>query len=344
MKKPKLQFLHGYYGSHLFNGSQRKFINISQVLPFQPAPRLDEWPHLDAEIIRTAGFGPIQQSVYKKPMHKLWQSGFDVSPYAYDWRKSIRYSATQLLDVLEKKSRPRYLLGHSMGGLVLLSALTQGVKENRSAALKNISGMIFVATPFKGLPVLFRNFLIGTPFYYNPWYLRPEVLNTYESPFEMLPDHVAIKTPDGNESLDTTNVENWNPWLEYFSSPVLGDPIFKEKIQKAREFRKHLQEAAELQPDFPLMVVQARGKRTPAAYEILPDGTRQLDHWHLGPFIVPRKNFLSEDGDRTVLFDSQFLPGSLQDKATTFTTESGHLEVLESPKALSAISDWAKSH
>lgn len=342
--KPNLIFIPGYYGSHLHHGSNRKFLNISQVLPFQSAPRLDEWPHLDAEIVGTAGFGFIQQSVYKKPMHLLEQQGFQVTPFAYDWRKSIQHSALLLLEHLKTQTDKVFLMGHSMGGLVLLSALIQAQAPDHSKALSKVVGMIFTATPFQGLPVLFRNFLIGTPFYYNPRYLRPDVLNTYDSPFEMLPDHVMIKTPDGNQQLDTTDIQAWKPWLEQFSSPVLGDHLFMKKIVQARKFREHLKSAASLTPDFPMLVLQARGRKTPMGYEVLANGKLQLDHWHLGPFIVPRKNFLSEDGDRTVLLKSQFLPRPLHDHATTYTTEAGHLEILKRPETLKSLATWAKDN
>lgn len=340
MNRTKILFLHGYYGSHLRDkNSRRQFLNLSQVLPFRSAPALDTWPDLEPEILRTAGFGPIQQSVYLKPLQALESAtGFPVLTFAYDWRRCLKESAQKLIQSVENSTSPLWVFSHSMGGLVVLSALVQG--QNRPQFLKKISGITMAAAPLQGLPVLFRNFLMGTPFYYNPYYLRPDVLLTYVSPYQMLPEKVKLLTPDGEIGLQTAKYEAWVPHLTQFQSAALGSREFQRKIQEAAEFREHIQSSDRLQLDFPLHVVQARGLDTPAAYEILPSGQLSLDHYYLGPFIVPKKKFHAEDGDRTVLLSSQVLPPTLQKTAQVKAYSAGHLEILTHTTMLE---DFARS-
>jgi hypothetical protein len=335
-------FLHGYYGSHLKDGSgRRRFLNFSHLVPLKSAPSLSDWPNLKPEIVKTAGFGPIQRSVYAKPFQLLRESTkTQIRDFSYDWRKDIKESALQLLDRLEQSTAPQWIFTHSMGGLVALSALIQAHKKNRGKALSQIKGITFVVAPFQGLPVLFRNFVMGTPFYYNPYYLMPATLLTYVSPYQMLPDRVKLFTPNGFEWLDTSDEKSWTPHLKQFSSAALGSHEFAQKIKEAALFRDHLRLASKLDLDFPIEVIQAHGRETPAAYEILDNGQLKLDHYHFGPFMMPRKDFHSEDGDRTVLLSSQFLPDELQKKARVRTYQAGHLDILEHPKMLE---DFGKS-
>jgi pimeloyl-ACP methyl ester carboxylesterase len=72
--------------------------------------------------------------------------------YPFDWRKSMRASADGLRDTIlktyEEYSEPVHLVGHSMGGLVIRTALmTHGAK-----LWSKVGRIVFIGTPHYGSP------------------------------------------------------------------------------------------------------------------------------------------------------------------------------------------------
>lgn len=339
----EITFVPGYYGSHLYKEGKRVFLNISQILPIQPVPRFEERSQLEPQLLEFAGWGPFRQKVYAKAMGAYKNMGWTPSSFAYDWRDDLQKSAQLFLQKISERKNPQWIVAHSMGGLVVLSAIIEAQK-NKPELLNKIRGVAFIAAPFKGLPVLFRNFLIGTPFYYNPYFLKPNAIENHWSSYQMLPEFVKLKTPDGISRLDTTDFNQWAPHLEQFQSPVKESSLFKNRIQRAADFRGHLEEAGNMSFPFPLLVVQTTGLKTPSHYEILAEGQLQLDHVFWGPFMRPRKGFLNSDGDQTVTQDSQHLPGKLHGKAQVIKLKTkGHLAVLSEPQTLRALNLWIQA-
>jgi pimeloyl-ACP methyl ester carboxylesterase len=74
------------------------------------------------------------------------------TPFPYDWRKSPRASAEQLRDLVAKVyadyGEPVHLVGHSMGGLIIRTALMQYGAD----MWPKIGKIVFIATPHYGSP------------------------------------------------------------------------------------------------------------------------------------------------------------------------------------------------
>lgn len=96
---------------------------------------------------------------YEAFLSAFWElRDFAAMPFAYDWRKSLAASAERLADTVEElyedsggsPQRPIHLVGHSMGGLLIRTALR--LHGDRLWPL--VGKVVFVGTPHHGAPVI----------------------------------------------------------------------------------------------------------------------------------------------------------------------------------------------
>ncbi|KAJ3155746.1 hypothetical protein HDU86_004215 [Geranomyces michiganensis] len=109
---------------------------------------------------------------------------FRFSPFGYDWRRDPGHSAKALERHLEEiyarnGGNPIVVVAHSMGGLVTLAVV------NRRPDL--IRGVVFVGTPFGGVPCILWQLRRGIPFFLNKNLMSPDLHFAARSSFVFLP-------------------------------------------------------------------------------------------------------------------------------------------------------------
>ena len=87
--------------------------------------------------------------------HVLASADFNHRFFPYDWRKSLRHSAADLLALVDRVhqlngGQPVHLVGHSMGGLMIRAALM----DHGDALWPMLGKICFVGTPHYGSPAI----------------------------------------------------------------------------------------------------------------------------------------------------------------------------------------------
>ena len=136
--------------------------------------------------------------------------------FPYDWRKPIEFNAKRLNAFIAhvkgklkaKGQEPTVsFFTHSMGGLVLRSALGLG----RPNPFKGIGRIAFIAPPFRGSCAIPEVLIAGEK---NGWFSDEEdfrkLARSFPSVYQMIPsfDHAAVRVKDGSD-LDLFNIRNW---------------------------------------------------------------------------------------------------------------------------------------
>ncbi|KAJ3175626.1 hypothetical protein HDU87_006124 [Geranomyces variabilis] len=109
---------------------------------------------------------------------------FRFSPFGYDWRRDPEHSAKALEAHLEEiytrnGGRPITVVAHSMGGLITLAVV------NRRPDL--VRGVVFVGTPFGGVPCILWQLRRGIPFFFNKGLMSADLHFAARSSFVFLP-------------------------------------------------------------------------------------------------------------------------------------------------------------
>ncbi len=136
--------------------------------------------------------------------------------FPYDWRKPIEWNAKRLKAFIEHVQGKLKADGqeptvsfftHSMGGLVLRSALGLG----RPKPFDGIGRIAFVAPPFRGSCGIPEVLIAGEK---NGWFSNEEdfrkLARSFPSIYQMIPsfENAAIAAKDGRE-LNLFNIKNW---------------------------------------------------------------------------------------------------------------------------------------
>lgn len=116
------------------------------AMNLQPDGVTDADPNVKIKATRPVWFA------YGKMMVRL-RKQFEVAAFAYDWRKKTTDLALELRDFIDDKlSKSKFsqvtLVGHSMGGLVVLDYLA--LEETRRHAQDKVRRVIALGTPFRG--------------------------------------------------------------------------------------------------------------------------------------------------------------------------------------------------
>lgn len=81
------------------------------------------------------------------------QSDYEVYSFPYDWRRAPSYHSDRLTEFIDEKLKSSHhkqvtLVGHSMGGLVIMHYLIG--EKSKAHAAKNIKRVVTLGTPYRG--------------------------------------------------------------------------------------------------------------------------------------------------------------------------------------------------
>ncbi len=126
---------------------------------------------------------------------RLLAAGFDVKPFAYDWRRDILETGAALAQAINAEQQPVMLVAHSLGGLVARAALLD------PAADASVSRVVQLGVPNKGAvaallalrgcyPVVQRAAMLDRR--HSAEQLAREVFATFASVQQLRPDNAGF--------------------------------------------------------------------------------------------------------------------------------------------------------
>ncbi len=156
--------------------------------------------------------------LYNRLIDKLraWQKPQPLYVYPYDWRQPLEISAAQLVRMLEDiqgreqtagRSRELSFVTHSMGGLLLRSAL--GLRDRR-APFRDVHRIVFIAPPFRGS--------IGAPYalvageregLFSSDEDSRRLARTFPSVYQMTPSWIQAAVDSDGHALDLFKPIHW---------------------------------------------------------------------------------------------------------------------------------------
>jgi pimeloyl-ACP methyl ester carboxylesterase len=166
---------------------------------------------------------PYAKGVYQNFLTLLPESGWNITPFYYDWRQDIRDNSTLLGNVLEgvrSEGEKVNLVGHSMGGLVARNYIEQMSGEG-------IAKLLMVGTPNKGS-------LLAYPLVHGEIWTNDLVEKIAASLFvkhcgipksaqNVLPTFNYLRNAKTRQTIDITQMKTKNNYLPTdFVSPFWG--------------------------------------------------------------------------------------------------------------------------
>lgn len=126
---------------------------------------------------------------------RLLAAGFDVRPFAYDWRRDILELGAALAQAIVAGQQPVMLVAHSLGGLVARAALREPLAD------ASVSRVVQLGVPNKGAvaallalrgcyPVVQRSAMLDR--YHSAEQLAHEVFATFTSVQQLRPDNTGF--------------------------------------------------------------------------------------------------------------------------------------------------------
>ena len=154
--------------------------------------------------------------VYNKLVVALTAANYDVSTFAYDWRRDIKDLSDELAARIEvlgstPPTRQVAIIAHSMGGLVIAEALARHGNDITSL----IHSVTTLGTPFAGAVETYLNFRgWDTPLY--PIITSQQIQamgSNWTSAYELLPQGPFVTLIDGPVPLQGTYDGTYSPQL-----------------------------------------------------------------------------------------------------------------------------------
>jgi pimeloyl-ACP methyl ester carboxylesterase len=288
---------------------QRDFPRYGELKPTGPLTKLTAVPLL------------IEESPYVTFLEwgKAELPGF--VPFAYDWRKDLRESGAALCDFLATLGPDRRvnLVGHSMGGLVILQCLRHGP----AAATQGVKKVVFLGSPFHGGPGQFDDLLLGTPSARNTALISAEALLTFPSAWQLLAPTSDLFVDEAGRPV-TLNLFLAQTWIDrrwgLFAAPEVRESAayraqLEARIEAHRAFWAGFADEDGPAPPWKVMAVIGTGRDTTAKWRVLKDGRVDLD------------NPVTADGDGMVLSSSAVPPKPIH--ATIVNTPADHGELVK---------------
>jgi pSer/pThr/pTyr-binding forkhead associated (FHA) protein len=253
VKRPKrpVIVIPGFMGSELFMGSEKVWPNARQIFKNPDLMKFaEDTPLVPNGLVDEVVIVPnlIKQEQYGRLINYLceslgYETGKDLLEFAYDFRQDVRISARQLAQVVDEwdVSEPVTIIAHSMGSLVSRYYVDQLGGQRR------VERMILLGGPHFGAPKSIINLAIDPkvlPFGLLGARIR-EVLLTYPSVYQLLPEYPCAKDQHGN-TIDFLRDPSWLP-DEY--APYL---------KNAAQFRSELKHRASV----PMVCIFGYGLKT----------------------------------------------------------------------------------
>jgi pimeloyl-ACP methyl ester carboxylesterase len=361
--RPTLIFIHGYYGSSLreVGAGRRIFLTAREILfghnalsLFQeqlatpPGPKLEVEGLLgDVRVVPVLYdvdvYGDFIASARKVP-------NLQVVPFAYDWRNDLGIAVNQLDDLVKtlraKGVTKIAIVAHSMGGLVASYYLGYGNQPLGEAKLNwagasQVSRVVFLGTPFRGVFSIFRNMQRGADFAWNHYLLPAEAVASFPASYALIP--VESEFLDQNKKSRPGNLFSFEFWekhqLGLMHTFGLAENIAQaraeftvEQLKMARQFLDKVNFVGAKTPapaGLRVMNVMGRGRDTVGrAYFDGANGSLLFDTDDLEKAGLEKKALLT-DGDGTVVTSSSILPPVFQKNANIVVSSKAHDRLFE---------------
>ena len=288
-------------------------------------------------------------------------SGPAMTPFPYDWRRSIVDGAQALgaaLDARGEGAEKVVLVGHSMGGAVSLHYLMYGTEplavggdlpEVTWAGARHVRRAVLVAPPLRGAAIALRNSINGNHIAgpLIPTY-PTTMLATHPSSFELMPragagamrDAEGAPMADGGLDPALWRAQGWglaNPleaekrrWLAGGGDDPDARGLARQEalIARARAFHRASDRPLDLPEGLEIVLIAGTGDDTPNAVRIIENHEVEVVE--------------NTDGDGTVTLESA--TAGFEDAATAprkalSVIEAGHARMVSDPVAFRIILD-----
>lgn len=215
--------------------------------------------------------------------------------FAYDWRLSARDNAQQLGRLVDRVraahgGRRVDLVTHSAGAIVALTY----VKLGRGG--ESVENLVMIAPVQRGVADAFRIFVRPERFLRRAF--TPEMVATWPSPFELLPENGRFLVDEEGRTIDANL---WDPasWRRYLTLSDRNWRALERSLRSARDLRDALRDIA-APPGVRISVLA--GDCVPTARRALArrDGTFVFYDEDLRPGESRLHEMLFEPGDGTV--------------------------------------------
>ena len=176
----------------------------------------------------------------------LRQEDFGLETFPYDWRKPINFSSALLRDKISETyanngNKPVHLVAHSMGGLIVRSALMNYGQE----LWTKIGRIVFIATPHYGSPAiatyLKKHFWGSDELWLLDKLISRETFRSLWGVLELLPAPMGVY-PD-------TRQRDRNQWISNNPNETYAHPCSNFDMYKVDNWRLglNLSESSQLQ-------------------------------------------------------------------------------------------------
>lgn len=367
MPKKILLFVPGYYGSTLQEIDTKKvrWAKLSNFLFSQtgvadeiPGTKIGPKNNLEAgEVLKKVSVisGLWDVDAYNNPMEDLitfaGQNQMSFENVAFDWRCDF----IDCLNAIDKKIKSLnlksedqlYVVSHSMGALLLSYYLRYGAQDVDTAdenweGLKSISKIAFIAPPFHGLMILFRDIEEGTSLALNRGLLSAKDYSTFKSSYFFLPpkgEDIGIK--DGQKlSLGIHDIAKWeeNKWGPFKFAADEEVPNVRKFVEKymrrSEKFHELLRANVANKPFKKISILQMRGLGSKTLE--LADMKFKNGRWG---YEFKKKD--SVDGDGTVTTKSSAPLSYFKEfDFTSIETQLGHLDILTKSESQKTIQEF----
>ena len=370
MPQKILLFVPGYYGSQLKEESSGKlrwakasnFI-FSQTGVGDEIPGTRIGPNnklVVTDVLRNVTVLPQVWDVdsYGGTLKQLDQFALDnhmrLETVAYDWRDDF----VNCLKVIDQKIKSfdlkpddgLYVVGHSMGGLLMAYYIRYGAQDVDSAkenweGTKRIKKLALIAPPLHGLMILLRDMEDGTSLGINRTLLSDRDYSTFKSSYFFLPpkgEDIGMTKEGEKISLGIHDINKWekNKWGPFkFATPeeVPAVRSYVERyMHRSEKFHELLRAPVVTQPERKLPVLHMRGlNHKTLEYATLEPTEKRLNYSFTKDGRVNGDGTVTEKSGAPLAF-FRFLDFKTVDK------ELGHLDILAKPESQEFIQKFLK--
>ncbi|MCZ8342648.1 MAG: alpha/beta fold hydrolase [Leptospira sp.] len=271
------------------------------------------------------------------------QDDIDFYVFSYDWRKKNLDSRDQLIEFLEeigkKYQRKPILIGHSMGGMLSLSAI------NLKPSL--VQKVVFVGVPFRGGIGYMKDLHVGVGTGLNSKIQSPCMIARYETVYGFFPrlntwdsKDVVVDSQGKTLELDLYDGKVWKEnHLGFYAqkcepADIPSDEEFQINLNNSWKFRESLTPSKDLlKSKLPMLVIHGNNllvRKAMTKLERQPNLNSNEKNFYWDLEIAPK-----EMGDGSVSYANSLPPEPLVYQSILTTYE--HSALLNDPKVIKSI-------